>query len=143
MIHAGGVGLRFPIISGAMALVMGIATILRLTKNMPMKFSRATSRGVSSSEFAAVLQRLHELEERMSSMNANSAKVMLEKDMMLAAALTRITRLEEEVTSTRKALADAVAMQQEILTLVDKKKKKKLLKRKVVRIIESNQFGIF
>lgn len=131
-------GLIFPIVSGAMALVMGIATILRLSKNMPMKFSRATSRCVSSSEFAAVLQRLHELEETIISMNANSAKVMLEKEMILDAALTRITHLEEQVSSTRKALADAVAMQEEILSLVDKKKKK-MLRRKLVRI-KSNWF---
>lgn len=142
-------GFSSHLFSGLMTLVMGVATVIRMTRNMPKKvtdatlysspdyytddmaksqhFSEFAPAPISSSDYFTMLKRMAELEERVTVLNMKPAAMPVEKQEMLDAAISRVGTLELELTATKKALDDAISRQQELLDYIEKKKKKKSL----------------
>ncbi|WRX10819.1 CRAL-TRIO lipid binding domain - like 4 [Theobroma cacao] len=134
--------------TGVMTFVMGIATMIRVTRNMPRKLTDAniysspvycddtdvksqepsdnlTPAAISTAELMSVMKRMAELEERVSVMNMKTTTMPPEKEEMLNSALNRADALEQELMATKKALEDSFAQQQELVAYLDKKKKRK------------------
>ncbi|URD89681.1 CRAL/TRIO, N-terminal domain [Musa troglodytarum] len=128
--YKGPDGFSNQIVSGVMAFVMGIVTMMRVGRATPRKIANADINGsipmlkgqmhqsqlpaptVSAAEFSSVLKRLGELEEKVSVLSTKPTEMAPEKEEMLNAAVMR-------------ALEDALVQQQEILAYIDKKKKRK------------------
>ncbi|KAH7682792.1 Phosphatidylinositol transfer protein SEC14 and related proteins protein [Dioscorea alata] len=139
------------ILTGVMAFVMGIVTVVRVSRRMPNKIVGAAleyaapvqsadtlvksqmqqqqqqmfSRVVSPAEFSAVVKRLADMEEKMTNVSMKPAEMPLDKEEMLNAAVSRVEALEAELSVTKKLLEDALARQEEVLAYIDNKKKKK------------------
>lgn len=109
------------IFTGVMAFVMGIVTMVRMTRNMPKKLTDAnfysssvysaggqvpsdqmTSPTISAQEFMTVMKRMAELEEKMGNMNHQNPCMPPEKEEMLNAAISRADALEQELMATKK-----------------------------------------
>lgn len=109
------------IFTGVMAFVMGIVTMVRMTRNMPKKLTDAnfysnfggeynkgqgndqmTIPAISPQEFMTVMKRMAELEEKMTNMNNFTICMPPEKEEMLNAAITRADALEQELMATKK-----------------------------------------
>ncbi|KAL5563050.1 hypothetical protein UlMin_032797 [Ulmus minor] len=137
-------GLSNNIFNGVMAFVISVVTMIRLTRNMPRKVTEAAMYGgpvyyndmmvqsrqlpapaISNTEYMAMARRMAELEEKVSILSKKPATMPPEKEEMLNAALNRVTALEQELSSTKKALDDALVQQNEIVAYIEKKKKKK------------------
>ncbi|KAL5557387.1 hypothetical protein UlMin_039623 [Ulmus minor] len=135
-------GFSSQIFTGVMTVVMGIMTMVRLTRNMPKKLTDSTfysspiycddtmfktheAPAISTVDYMSVMKRMAELEERVSVMSMKPAAIPPEKEAMLNAATSRIDALEQELMATKKALEDSLAKQEELLAYLDKKKKKK------------------
>ncbi|GKU99218.1 hypothetical protein SLEP1_g12094 [Rubroshorea leprosula] len=142
-------GLSNHLLTGVMTFVMGIVTMIRVTRNMPRKRTEAniysnsrycvdadvksygpsskSQPGASKEDYMAVLKRMAELEEKMSTFNMIRAVMPPEKDELLSTAISRVETLEQELMATKKALEDSMSQQQELLAYIEKKKKKKKL----------------
>ena len=136
------------IFTGVMAFVMGIVTMVRMTRTMPKKLTDAnfysnsvysgddnknqdpsdqmTNPTISAQEFMTVMKRMAELENKMGNINHN-ASMPPEKEEMLNAAISRADALEQELMATKKALEDSLSKQEELSAYIEKKKKKKKL----------------
>ncbi|XP_062177271.1 phosphatidylinositol/phosphatidylcholine transfer protein SFH3 isoform X2 [Alnus glutinosa] len=141
------VGISYQIVSGIMAFVMGIVTMVRLTRNMPKRLTEAafysssvyyddtmikghrlpSPAAISSKEHMSMMKRMAELEDKVNVLSNKPAVMPPEKEEMLNTALSRVDALDQELSSTKKALEDALVRQQEILAYMEKKKKKKKL----------------
>ncbi|GAU31223.1 hypothetical protein TSUD_210800, partial [Trifolium subterraneum] len=135
------------IFTGVMAFVMGIVTMVRMTRNMPKVLTDAnfysnsvytsedykaevpseqmTNPTISAQEFMTVMKRMAELEAKMGNMNAPTTCMPPEKEEMLNAAISRADALEQELMATKKALEDSLAKQDELSAYIEKKKNKK------------------
>ncbi|KAF4349361.1 hypothetical protein G4B88_007851 [Cannabis sativa] len=135
--------------SGILAMVMGIVTMIRLTRNMPKKIiemavygspiyynemtmikhhkldAPAAVEAISNTEYMAMMKRMAELEEKVSVLNMKPVSMPPEKEEMLAAAVKRVNDLEQELSLAHKALEDALARQDELVSRIEKKNKKK------------------
>ncbi|GMY05743.1 phosphatidylinositol/phosphatidylcholine transfer protein SFH3-like [Fagus crenata] len=137
-------GLSNQIVGGIMAFILGIVTMVRLTRNMPKKLTEAAlysssdyydgemikghqlpSPAISSTDYMLVIKRMAELEEKVNVLSNKPAVMPPEKEEMLNVALSRVDALEQELSSTKKSLEDALVRQQELLDYLEKKKKKK------------------
>ncbi|KAG5526669.1 hypothetical protein RHGRI_032812 [Rhododendron griersonianum] len=137
-------GVSNQIFTGAMTFVMGIVTLVRLARNMPRKLTDATlyssamfgvdpmmkphqlpAPTISTTEYLSMMKRMGELEEKVTLLSNKPAVMPPEKEEMLNAALSRVDVLEQELSSTKKALEDALVRQGELLAYVEKKKKKR------------------
>ncbi|KAH9606454.1 hypothetical protein KSS87_002852 [Heliosperma pusillum] len=138
-------GMSNQIVAGMMTFIMGIITMVRLTRSMPRKLTDPTiysppmycyepPKGpgnelaaplISNEEFMTVMKRMAAMEEKLMAM-AVKPDAITEKEEMLQVATTRVDALEHELTSTKKALEDALAKQEELLAFMEKKKKKKM-----------------
>lgn len=116
------------ILAGVMAFVVGILTILRVTRGIPRKITHAAvdyanvycadtmvkgqannhrqqpGPAAPPAEYAAVLKRLGELEEKVSAFGKKPAETTPEKEEILNAAVRRIGALETELEATKKVL---------------------------------------
>ncbi|KMT09460.1 hypothetical protein BVRB_6g129320 [Beta vulgaris subsp. vulgaris] len=137
-------GISNQIVAGLMAFIMGIVTMVRLTRTMPKKMTDANlystpmycfdSMGkaqgqelaISNAEFMTVMKRMAAMEEKLLAM-AVKPDAITEKEEMLEVASNRVDALEHELTATKKALEDALSKQEELLAFMEKKKKKKKL----------------
>ncbi|KAH1047744.1 hypothetical protein J1N35_038528 [Gossypium stocksii] len=139
------------VFNGVMTFVMGIATMVKVTRNMPRKagddktdsspvegigikvkstegpakLTPPPSPAISHDELASVMKRMAELEHKLSVINRQSTTMPPEKEEMLNSALTRADALEQELMATKKALEDSFAQQQELVAYIEKKKKKR------------------
>ncbi|KAF4361881.1 hypothetical protein G4B88_009253 [Cannabis sativa] len=135
--------------SGILAMVMGIVTMIRLTRNMPKKIIEmavygspiyynemtmikhhkldvpAAVEAISNTEYMAMMKRMAELEEKVSVLNMKPVSMPPEKEEMLAAAVKRVNDLEQDLSLAHKALEDALARQDELVSRIEKKNKKK------------------
>ncbi|KAG9148167.1 hypothetical protein Leryth_014090 [Lithospermum erythrorhizon] len=133
--------------TGVMTFVMGVVTMVRMTRNMPRKLTDATlysssmhemdglvkqeptfnklqAQSISTTEYFAMMKRMSELEEKAFTLRSKP-NMPPEKEELLNSALNRVQNLEHELVAAKKALEDAVAKQGELLAYVEKKKKKK------------------
>lgn len=120
------VGISYQIVSGIMAFVMGIVTMVRLTRNMPKRLTEAalysssvyydgtmikghqlpSPAAISSNEHMSMMKRMAELEDKVNVLSNKPAVMPPEKEEMLNAALSRVDALEQELSSTKKVLPD-------------------------------------
>ncbi|XP_034932870.1 phosphatidylinositol/phosphatidylcholine transfer protein SFH12 isoform X1 [Populus alba] len=133
-----------PLFTGVMALVTGIVTMIKVTRNVPRKLTDATiysnpdycddtsvkgreqqSPAISGADYMTVLKRMAELEDKVSVLSAKPVSMPPEKEEMLNAAISRVEALEEALMATKKALEDSLAQQAELVAYLEKKKKKK------------------
>lgn len=140
-------GFNIPVASGVMAVVMGIYTMLRVTRSSSKKNIAAALNSsysantmvkgkvlqqqqgqptptLTATEYSSLMKRLGELEEKVSTLSAKP-DMSTEKEEMLNAAVRRVDQLEAELHYTKKALEDSHARQEEFLAYLEKKKKKK------------------
>ncbi|XP_012086527.2 phosphatidylinositol/phosphatidylcholine transfer protein SFH12 isoform X2 [Jatropha curcas] len=140
-------GMGSPIFTGVMAFVMGIVTMIKVTRNMPKKINNNTiysspycedievkgkanvalEPAISYADFMSVLKRMSELEEKVNVLTTKPPAISPEKDEMLQAAMDRVDTLERELNATKKALEDSLSRQEELVAYIEKKKKKKKL----------------
>lgn len=140
-------GISNQIVAGLMTFIMGIVTMIRLTRNMPKRMTDATLYStpvycldstmgngqpndisgrppISNDEFMTVMKRMAAMEEKLMAITVKPDAIS-EKEEIIQAATTRVDALENELQSTKKALEDALAKQEELLAFMEKKKKKK------------------
>uniref|UniRef100_M4D5C6 peroxidase n=2 Tax=Brassica campestris TaxID=3711 RepID=M4D5C6_BRACM len=144
-------GGRSPIFTGVMALVMGVVTMIRVTKNVPRKLTESTLYSspmycddasmnksamqsekmmvpaISGEDFMAIMKRMAELEQKVTVLSAQPTTMPPEKEEMLNAAISRSNVLEQELAATKKALDDSLGRQEDLVAYIEKKKKKKKL----------------
>ncbi|KAL1215535.1 Phosphatidylinositol/phosphatidylcholine transfer protein SFH12 [Cardamine amara subsp. amara] len=143
-------GGRSPIFTGVMALVMGVVTMIRVTKNVPRKLTESTlysspvycddasmnksamqsekmTAAISGEDFMAIMKRMAELEQKVTVLSAQPTTMPPEKEEMLNAAISRSNILEQELAATKKALDESLGRQEELVAYIEKKKKKKKL----------------
>ncbi|CAN6277482.1 unnamed protein product [Urochloa humidicola] len=80
--------------------------------------------------FAAVLQRLGELEGKIQTLQEKPSEMPCEKEELLNAAVRRVDALEAELIVTKKALHEALIRQEELLAYIDSKEVAKAQKKK-------------
>ncbi|KAJ4869248.1 CRAL-TRIO lipid binding domain protein [Raphanus sativus] len=119
-------GGRSPIFTGVMALVMGVVTMIRVTKNVPRKLTESTLYSspmycddasmnksamqsekmmvpaISGEDFMAIMKRMAELEQKVTVLSAQPTTMPPEKEEMLNAAISRSNILEQELAATKK-----------------------------------------
>ncbi|XP_021731550.1 phosphatidylinositol/phosphatidylcholine transfer protein SFH12-like [Chenopodium quinoa] len=130
------------LVTGLMSVMMGIVTMIRLTRNMPKKLTDATlytycdesavkdshklpGHAISEVEYFAMMKRMGELEGKVISLSAKPAIMPPEKEEMLNNAMNRVEVLEQELSATKKLLEESMQRQGELLAFLEKKKKKK------------------
>ncbi|KAG6534606.1 phosphatidylinositol/phosphatidylcholine transfer protein SFH12-like [Zingiber officinale] len=138
-IYKGPDGFSNQILSGAITIVMGILSMVRVGQNMTRKIVDAEINNcsgkmdqrqlpaspVSAVEYSCALRRLGELEEKVTVLSNKPTEMPPEKEEMLNAAVKRVDALEVELAATKKALEDTLEKQKELLAYVEKRKKKK------------------
>lgn len=114
-------GVNNPIISGVLALVMGIVTMVRMTRGMPRKLTEAALYGsqiycddavmksealpepsISTAEYKNMMMRMTEVEKNLNVLASRSDKMPPEKEKILNTALSRVDFLEQELLATKK-----------------------------------------
>ena len=109
-----------------MSFVVGIITMIRLTKNMPKRLTDATlystpdycvdtivkshaqhpqkspAPEVSSVDHMSIIKCVAEVEEKMSILSMKSMAMLAEKEEMMNAATNRANALEQELAANRK-----------------------------------------
>ncbi|TYI95142.1 hypothetical protein E1A91_D02G256900v1 [Gossypium mustelinum] len=127
-------GMGNNVFGGIMAFVMGIMTMLRLSRNMPRKLAEPTmycggqvyyANPITYADYYSMMERMADLESKVSVLMGQPATMPPEKEELLNAALSRVCTLEEEISAAKKALEEARDKQQELQTYIDKKNKKK------------------
>nr|XP_043630962.1 phosphatidylinositol/phosphatidylcholine transfer protein SFH3-like [Erigeron canadensis] len=135
------------IFTGMMTFMMGVMTMVRMTKSMPKKMTETSHYpspayeepvkqspnpyqlqapgGISTAEYLSMMKRLGDLEEKVIVLTNRPIEMPPEKEEMLNNALNRIESLEIELSATKKSLEDTRAQQQEFAAYLEKKKKKK------------------
>lgn len=104
---------------------MGIAAIVRLTRNVPRKLTAATlysssmpgaddlvkgqadpykmpSGTVSHNDYLMMMKRMSNLEEKVITLSQEPPTMPLEKEELLNSALSRVHDLEQQVSATKK-----------------------------------------
>lgn len=141
-------GISNHIFTGVMTLVMGVVTMVRMTRNMPRKLTDATlysssmygdddivkpqghpyqlqAPTISTAEYLTMMKRMGDLEEKVLVLSKKPVEMPPEKEEMLNAALSRVDALEQELAAAKKALEESLSVQQELAAYLEKKKKKK------------------
>ncbi|RHN61321.1 putative cellular retinaldehyde binding/alpha-tocopherol transport, CRAL/TRIO [Medicago truncatula] len=124
-----------------MAMVLGIMTFIRMTRNIPTKMTAIALYGnsvyidsnmvkaapvISVDDHMALMKRMTDLEEKVNILSMRPS-MPPEMEELLNSTLTRVDTLEQELATAKKALDDALAKQVELQSHINKKKKKKKL----------------
>ncbi|XP_028765742.1 phosphatidylinositol/phosphatidylcholine transfer protein SFH3-like [Neltuma alba] len=124
--------------SGIMALLMGVLTMIRITRNIPRKLTevafydcsvhcestRMEASGISINDHMALIKRVAKLEEKVSVLSIKPS-MPKEKEELLNATLNRVKSLEQELAASKKALDEALVRHDELQASIEKKRKKK------------------
>ncbi|CAI8616968.1 unnamed protein product [Vicia faba] len=123
---------------GVMGIVLGLITLIRMTRNMPKKMTAIALYGnsvlydgntmkatpvVSIDDRMALMKRMAILEEEVNTLITRPS-MPPEMEKLLNTALKRVETLEQELATTQKALEEALAKQAELQSELDIKKKK-------------------
>ncbi|CAH9125861.1 unnamed protein product [Cuscuta epithymum] len=127
--------------SSMMTFVMGVVTMVRMSRHMPSKLTDATfysgsmrdgmvkvsepPAAVSVTEYLSMMKRMGDLEEKVITLSKKPSTMPPEKEEQLSNALNRVDALEQQLAATNKALEEALSHQTEILAYLEKMKKKK------------------
>lgn len=108
------------IVNGIMAVVMGIVTMVRISRNMPRKLAEAAVYGgqvyanemakshafpapsISTSEYKNMMLRMAEMEEKLNVLSSKPQVLLPEKEEMLNASIRRVDSLEQELSIAKK-----------------------------------------
>ncbi|CAN1757226.1 Phosphatidylinositol/phosphatidylcholine transfer protein SFH12 [Linum perenne] len=137
-------GTSSPLITGVMAFVTGIVTMIKVSRNMPKKITNGTTYPgsvhceepmqrvmqqpiVNQPAVPTVVKKMNEMEDKVTVLSNRPNLMPPEKEDLLNAALSRIDTLEEELAATKKALDESTPAQQEVLAYLERKKRKKKL----------------
>ncbi|KVI01993.1 CRAL-TRIO domain-containing protein, partial [Cynara cardunculus var. scolymus] len=125
---AAGEGLGNHIFTGMMTFMMGVMTMVRMTRNMPKKLTETShysnviyeepikqrpepyqlqAPGISTAEYLSMMKRLGDLEEKVIILTNKPVEMPPEKEEMLNNALKRIESLEIELSATKKQASEA------------------------------------
>lgn len=132
-------GLSNHLLNGVMTIVMGVVTMVRMTRNMPKRLTDATlysssmyseahnspRAAISNEDYFIMMKRMNELEEKVTILSKRPSTMPPEKEEMLNSAMQRIDMLEQELSTTKKTLEDALVRQDELVAFMEKKKKRK------------------
>ncbi|KAL2591906.1 hypothetical protein AAZV13_12G037000 [Glycine max] len=131
-------GLRIPFTGVIMAILMGVITMIRMTRNMPGKVTEAAMYAPANSmdDQMCLMKHMAELEDKVNVLSMKPA-MSSEMEELLNNALNRASTLEQELDTTKKSLDDALAREVELQAHLDKKKKKKLVWHRSTKIILS------
>lgn len=91
----------------AMDAAMGIATMEAMAKTRRMQQGQLPSPDtvtISTKQYQALIKRLDDLEEKVTALAARPAEMPAEKEEMLKAAVSRLEALETELESTKKVV---------------------------------------
>ncbi|CAD6248167.1 unnamed protein product [Miscanthus lutarioriparius] len=139
------------VVSGFMALVMGVVAMFRVGKIAPKRamdaaMGIATMEAmakktrqmqmqqqlggpdtvvVSAAQYQALVKRLDDLEGKVAALAAKPPEVPPELEESLKAAAARVEALETELDATKKLLETSNGQQEEVLAYIEKKKKKR------------------
>lgn len=135
---------RSRIVNRLMAVVMGILTVIRMSRNMPRRLTDAMIYGsqacstsamgrghalkgptISIPEYKAMLHNMTVMEGKVKSLAAKAEDMPPEKEEMLKTAMSRADALEQDLAAAKKTLDDATAKQRELQAYVDKKRRKR------------------
>lgn len=108
-------GISNQLLNGVMTIVMGVVTMVRMTRNMPKRLTDATlyspsmysespRQDVRNEDYIMMMKRMNELEEKVNVLNRKPSAMPSDKEEMLDNALKRIDMLEQELSSTKKVL---------------------------------------
>ncbi|GMJ03552.1 SEC14-LIKE 3, SEC14-like 3 [Hibiscus trionum] len=138
-------GMGGGIFGGIMAFLMGLVTMVRMSRGMPKKQREAPVYGggqvyyakqitcaasqlpppITNAEFSAMAKRMADLEEKVVLLSAKPAVMPPDKEELLNAALSRVSILEKELSEAKKSLEDALGKQRKLQKSIDKEKMKK------------------
>ncbi|CAI0377515.1 unnamed protein product [Linum tenue] len=136
---------------GVMAVVMGVVSLIRMTKTMPRKLTEAaiygsktyysdslndpaavaagtsgfTESSITTSDYKNMMLRMAEVEDKLNVLCSKPDGIPPEKEAMLINAISRAEVLEKELCATKMLLVEAMGKQQELLAYIEKKNKKK------------------
>jgi len=79
---------------------------------------------------SSVLNKLGELEEKVTMLQSKPSEMPYEKEELLNAAVCRVDALEAELIATKQALYNALMRQEELLAYIDRQEEEKLRKKK-------------
>ncbi|OIW05677.1 hypothetical protein TanjilG_23463 [Lupinus angustifolius] len=135
-------GFSNPFVGLIMAIITGIITMMRLTKDMPKKTTGVVNYDetmmkaaptISIDNHMDMIKRMVELEEKVNVLSMRP-EMPPEMEELLNNALSRVTTLEQELASAIEARDDALAKQVELQAHIENKKKNKK-KKKLVYVI--------
>lgn len=108
------------IVNGILTVVMGIVTMVRISRNMPRKLAEVAAYGsqayyademakshvsaapsISSSEYKNIMLRMAEMEDKLSVLSSKPPAMPAEKEEMLNAAIKRADSLEQELSMVK------------------------------------------
>lgn len=115
-------GMGTNIYGGIVALIMGIITLVRLSRNIPRRLTESRLNGgqvyyanpmitgpaaqqappISDADIFAMMKRMAELEDKVTVLVDKPATLPPEKKEMLNIALSRVGTLEQELSVTKK-----------------------------------------
>ncbi|KAK3412550.1 hypothetical protein EUGRSUZ_I01285 [Eucalyptus grandis] len=109
------------ILNGVLAFIMGIFTVVRMTRDIPRKLTdgnlystptyyvdtmkkghQLPEPSISRDDYLNMMKRMAELEEKVIVLGTKQASMPPEKEEMLIAAVSRVEALEQELSSTKK-----------------------------------------
>lgn len=115
-------GISTGVFGGVMAIVMGVVTMVRVTRNMPTVDNNVLCSGpvyytdvmkkghgpclpplaTSSNDYSAVMKRMTDLEEKITLLSKKPATMPAEKEEMLVTAVKRVDALEQQLSAVNK-----------------------------------------
>lgn len=112
--------------TGVMTFVMGVVTMVRMTRNMPRKLTdstllsgslkgvdmvkshaqeyRLSGPAISNNEYFSMMKRMGELEEKVISLSNKPSSLPPEKEEMLNNVMSHVDKLEQELCATKMVL---------------------------------------
>ncbi|EPS64124.1 hypothetical protein M569_10657 [Genlisea aurea] len=147
--HKKSEGVSNHLFTGVLTFVMGVVTMVRMTRNMPKRLTDSTlysssitggdemvktrhihgyespETAISRADHLIMMKRMNELEEKVGILCSQPVGMPPEKEELLKNALNRVDALEQELSDAKKALEKALSQQEELLAYIEKKKKKK------------------
>ncbi|KAG6436232.1 hypothetical protein SASPL_101117 [Salvia splendens] len=121
------------ILNGVMTIVMGVVTMVRMTRTMPKGLTNATlyssiysdsdsnspRETISNEDYIIMMKRMNELEEKVIILSTRSTTMPPEKEEMLNNSLQRIDMLKQELSTTIKTLEDALVREEELVAFIE------------------------
>ncbi|KAK9165457.1 hypothetical protein Scep_000648 [Stephania cephalantha] len=106
-------GVSKPIFAGMVAFIMGIVTMIRLTRDMPKRLLHAnlysqtnanlySQTFVSRNEYLSTLKRVAALEEKMTALSMNHVTKSAERETRLNVLESRANAMEQQLKATKK-----------------------------------------